>query len=235
MKKNIKKQKAFRESTCPRYTLLNGIQNIINEVHAKFDESVELHINLGIDTKKSDQQIRSSIILPNGVGKNPKILAIINEKTSGIINELDVYKFGGIEIVNEIYNGGKIDFDIVITTPDMMLQLGKIARILGPRGLMPSLKNGTVGPDIKAMVLDIKKGRVEFRADKYGIVHCPLGKVSFGEEKLLENARFLITKILDMKPPTSKGKYIKEINICSTMGIGYNIISNNIQMERISI
>jgi large subunit ribosomal protein L1 len=187
--------------------------------YAKFDETVELSFRLGVDPKHADQMVRGTVVLPHGLGKTKKVLVIAGGEKQKEAQEAGADEVGGEEIVERI-QGGWMDFEAVVATPDMMRAVGKLGKVLGPRGLMPNPKTGTVTVDIARAVREIKAGKVEFRVDKTGIVHAPVGKVSFASGALLDNARALAESILKAKPAAAKGKYVKSVTICSTMGPG---------------
>jgi large subunit ribosomal protein L1 len=191
---------------------------ILKEVKkTKFDESVELHIQLGIDPKQSSQIVRGSCVLPYGTGKTKKVCVLAKGEKVKEAQESGADYFGSEELVEKISKGW-IDFDVLIATPDMMKDLAKLGKILGPKGLMPNPKAGTVTNELKKVVEEVKKGRIEFRNDDYGIIHCPVGKISFDTEKLVENVKTLIETIIKLKPAQSKGEYLRSIFITTTMG-----------------
>lgn len=191
---------------------------------AKFDETVEAHFRLGIDTRKADQNIRGSISLPHGTGKTVRVAVFAEGAQAEQAAEAGADVIGSDELIAQIQKG-EINFDAAIATPMMMAKVGRIGKILGPRGLMPNPKLGTVTMDVAKMVSELKAGRVEYRADRYGICHVPLGKVSFDEQKLVENYAALYTEILRVKPASAKGKYVKSISVSSTMGPGVKVDS----------
>ena len=195
------------------YTVEEGVKIVKDNAKAKFDETVELHVKLGIDTKKADQQVRSTVALPHGTGKTKRIAVIAEAQNAG------ADKVGCEDIVDEVLKG-KIDFDVLVATPDTMKDLAKAAKILGPRGLMPNPKSGTVTFDLANTIKALKAGRIEFKADAYGIVHAIIGKASFDTTKLAENAKAVLETILRVKPSTSKGVYVQSISLSSTMGPG---------------
>lgn len=187
---------------------------------AKFDETVELHVKLGVDGRHADQQVRGAIVLPNGTGKSVRVLAICKPEKEEEAKAAGADFVGGEEMVQKIQSENWMDFDVLITTPDMMGQVGRLGRLLGPRGLMPNPKAGTVTPDIGKAVTDAKAGKIEYRLDKTNIIHCPIGKVSFGPEKLTENYNALMGAIVKAKPASAKGQYIRSCVAASTMGPG---------------
>ena len=189
----------------------------------KFDETVELSVRLGVDPKHSDQMVRGTVILPHGLGrKSKRMLVIANTKKQREAREAGADEIGGDELVERIM-GGWTDFDAVVATPDMMRAVGKLGKVLGPRGLMPNPKTGTVTLDVTKAVQEIKAGKVEFRVDKAGVVHAPVGKISFAAERLVANAHALMDTIVKAKPSAAKGKYLKSVTMSSTMGPGVSI------------
>ena len=190
---------------------------------AKFDETVELHVKLGVDGRHADQQVRGAIVLPNGTGKSVRVLAICKPEKEEEAKAAGADFVGGEEMVQKIQSENWMDFDVLITTPDMMGQVGRLGRLLGPRGLMPNPKAGTVTPDIGKAVTDAKAGKIEYRLDKTNIIHCPIGKVSFGAEKLNDNFNALMGAIIKAKPAAAKGQYVKSCVAASTMGPGVKV------------
>ena len=190
---------------------------------AKFDETIEIHIRLGVDSRHADQQVRGAVVLPNGTGKNVKVLVFA--KGDNVQKALDAGAdyAGGAEYADKIMQENWFDFDVVIASPDMMGVIGKLGKVLGPKGLMPSPKAGTVTPDVARAVTEAKAGKIEYRLDKTNIIHCPIGKASFGTEKLTENFNTLVGAVLKAKPAAAKGQYIKSCVIASTMGPGIKI------------
>ena len=190
---------------------------------AKFDETVEVHVKLGVDSRHADQQVRGAIVLPNGTGKTVRVLAICKADKAKDAEEAGAEFVGAEEMVQKIQNENWMDFDVLITTPDMMGMVGRLGRILGPRGLMPNPKAGTVTPDIGKAVREAKAGKIEYRLDKTNIIHCPIGKVSFGVEKLQENFDTLMDAIVKAKPAAAKGQYVRSCVVSATMGPGVKI------------
>jgi large subunit ribosomal protein L1 len=187
---------------------------------AKFDETVELHMRLGVDPKHADQMVRGTVVLPNGLGKSKKVLVIASGDKLREATEAGADIVGGEDMVQKIQTENWTDFDAVIATPDMMRSVGKLGKVLGPRGLMPNPKTGTVTQDVANAVKEVKAGKVEFRVDKTGVIHVPFGKLSFASDKLLENANTLLQAVVKAKPAAAKGKYVRSVTICSTMGPG---------------
>ncbi|MDY2783013.1 MAG: 50S ribosomal protein L1 [Candidatus Pseudoruminococcus sp.] len=185
---------------------------------AKFDETVEVHVRLGVDNRHADQQVRGAIVLPNGTGKTVRVLAICKGDNVALAQEAGAEYVGAEEFTTKIQNEGWMDFDVLITTPDMMGLVGRLGKVLGPRGLMPNPKAGTVTPDIAKAIKEAKAGKIEYRLDKTNIIHCPIGKVSFGAEKVSENFDALLDAIIKAKPAAAKGQYVKSIAVTTTMG-----------------
>jgi len=204
------------------YTLEEALPLVKAMKFAKFDETVEVAIRLGVDPKHADQMVRGTVVLPHGLGKSKRVLVIAGAEKQKDAQEAGADITGGDEIVEKIL-GGWMDFDAVVATPDMMRGVGRLGKVLGPRGLMPNPKTGTVTTDITKAVREIKAGKVEFRVDKTGIVHAPIGKSSFETEKLVANAHALVDSVVKAKPPAAKGKYLKSVTVSSTMGPGVRI------------
>jgi len=199
------------------YQLPDAMQLVSKIAFAKFDETVEVTMVLGVDPRKADQMVRGTVVLPNGLGKSKRVCVIATGEKQREAREAGAEEVGGEELVDRI-KGGWLDFDAVIATPDVMKQVGTLGKILGPRGLMPNPKTGTVTFDVAKAVQETKAGKVEYRVDKTGVIHAPIGKVSFGSQKLLENAKVLIDAVIKAKPQTAKGRYVKGMHLCSTMG-----------------
>jgi large subunit ribosomal protein L1 len=203
-----------------KYTLEDAITKLKEIAFAKFDETVELTMWLGVDPRKADQLVRGTIVLPNGLGgKDKKVVVIAQGDKLREAEEAGADITGGDDLVEKI-KGGWVDFDALIATPDMMGKVGQLGKILGPRGLMPNPKTGTVTMDVKTAIEETKAGKVEYRVDKTGVIHSPVGKVSFDDAKLLENTRVLISAVMKAKPTTAKGRYLKKINLAATMSPG---------------
>ena len=193
---------------------------------AKFDETVELHVRLGVDSRHADQQVRGAIVLPHGTGKNVRVIAICKGDAAKAAEAAGAMMVGDSDLIAKIQNEGFIDFDVLVTTPDMMGQVGRLGKILGPRGLMPNPKAGTVTPDIGRAVTEAKAGKIEYRLDKQNIIHVPVGKASFGPEKLSENMKAVMGDIVKAKPAAAKGQYIKSVIVATTMGPGVKVNGN---------
>lgn len=220
-KKYLESKKAY-DST-KEYELEEALKIVEQSAKAKFDETVELHLKLGVDSRHADQQVRGTIILPHGTGKTQKILAFVKEDRIDEAIEAGADYAGGAELAEKIQKENWLDFDVVIATPDMMATVGKVARILGPQGLMPNPKTGTVTMDVKQAIEEVKAGKVEYRTDKANLIHVPTGKISFGNEKLAENIRALLTAVVKDKPAAAKGRYIRSVTVTSTMGPGVKL------------
>ena len=192
---------------------------------AKFDETVELHVRLGVDSRHADQQVRGAVVLPNGTGKDVRVIAIAKGDAAKAAEEAGAMMVGDADLVAKIQNEGFIDFDVLVTTPDMMGLVGRLGKVLGPRGLMPNPKAGTVTPDVGRAVTEAKAGKIEYRLDKANIIHVPIGKASFGAEKLGQNLSVVMEAIVKAKPAAAKGQYIKSATVASTMGHGIKLNS----------
>jgi large subunit ribosomal protein L1 len=223
MKKAGKHVESARKKVEARpYKLAEAAELIKKTHHTKFNETVELAINLGVDPKHSDQVVRGTVVLPNGLGKTVRVLVLASGEKQREATEAGAEFVGGDDMVQKIMEGWT-DYDAVIATPDMMRSAGKLGKVLGPRGLMPNPKTGTVTADVTKAVKETKAGKVEFRVDKAGIVHCPIGKINFDAQKLTENAHALINAVVKAKPAAAKGKYVKRITLTSTMGPGISV------------
>ena len=210
------------------YDADEALDLVVKTSTAKFDETVEVHVKLGVDSRHADQQVRGAIVLPNGTGKSVKILAICKGDNVKLAQEAGADYVGAEEFTQKIQQEGWMDFDVLITTPDMMGLVGRLGKVLGPRGLMPNPKAGTVTPDIAKAIKEAKAGKIEYRLDKTNIIHCPIGKSSFGTEKLLENFNTLLEAIVKAKPAAAKGQYIKSCAVTSTMGPGVRVNPNKV-------
>ena len=196
---------------------------------AKFDETVEIHVKLGVDSRHADQQVRGAVVLPNGTGKNVRVLVFAREGKAEEAKAAGADYVGAEDLVQKIQSENWFDFDIVVATPDMMGVVGRIGKTLGPKGLMPNPKAGTVTPDVTKAINEIKSGKIEYRLDKTNIIHCPLGKASFGPEKLTENFNALMGAIVKARPAAAKGQYLRSVTIATTMGPGIKINSSKIE------
>ncbi len=205
------------------YDANEAMNLVVANAKAKFDETVELHIRLGIDPRQADQQVRGVLVLPNGTGKTKKVLVVAKGERADAAQAAGADFVGAEEMIQKIQTENWFGFDVMITTPDMMGVVGRIGRLLGPKGLMPNPKSGTVTMDVAKAVAEVKAGKVEYRLDKTAIIHCPIGKKSFGSEKLLENFNALMDAIVKAKPAAAKGQYIKSVTLTSTMGPGVKV------------
>ena len=227
----MKHGKKYNESaklieTGKLYDLGDACDMAIKSATAKFDETVEIHVRLGVDSRHADQQVRGAVVLPNGTGKTVRTLVLTKgDKAKEALDAGSDY-VGAEELVAKIQNEGWLDFDVVIATPDMMGMVGRLGKVLGPRGLMPTPKAGTVTPDVAKAVTEAKAGKIEYRLDKTNIIHCPVGKVSFGKEKLEENIDTLMNAIAKAKPAAAKGQYIKSCTVATTMGPGIKVATS---------
>src|ERR1700733_1331899 len=218
-----KYQAALKQVEARDYPLNQAVPLLQKIKFAKFDETVEIHMRLGVDPKHADQMVRGTVIMPNGLGKSKTVLVIASGDKLREATEAGADLVGGEDMVNKIQSEGWTAFDAVIATPDMMRSVGKLGKVLGPRGLMPNPKTGTVTVDVAKAIKEIKAGKVEFRVDKTGIIHAPVGKLSFAAPKLVENASSLITAVIKAKPAVAKGKYVRSATLCSSMGPGIAI------------
>ena len=205
------------------YDTNEAMDLVVKIATAKFDETVELHVKLGVDSRHADQQVRGAIVLPHGTGKTQRVLVFAKAAKADEAREAGADYVGEMDLVEKIQKENWFDFDVVVATPDMMGVVGRLGKVLGPKGLMPSPKAGTVTPDVAKAVTEIKAGKVEYRLDKTNIIHCPIGKVSFGAEKLSDNLNALMTAIVKAKPAAAKGQYVKSCVAASTMGPGVKV------------
>ena len=205
------------------YDPKEGLELICKTASAKFDETVELHVKLGVDSRHADQQVRGAIVLPNGTGKSVRVLVFAKGDKADAAREAGADYVGDMDLVEKIQKENWFEFDVVVASPDMMGVVGRLGKVLGPKGLMPSPKAGTVTPDVAKAVKEVKAGKIEYRLDKTNIIHCPLGKVSFGVEKLEENFNALMGAIIKAKPAAAKGQYVRSCVVASTMGPGVKV------------
>ena len=223
-KKYAESVKSYEHSKA--YEPKEAVALTLSTAKAKFDETIELHVRLGVDPRQADQQVRGVLVLPNGTGKTKKVLVIAKGAKADEALAAGADYVGAEEMVQRIQKDNWFDFDVVITTPDMMGVVGRIGRVLGPKGLMPNPKSGTVTMDVTRAVKEVKAGKVEYRLDKTAIIHCPIGKKSFGEEKITENFTALMDAIVKAKPAAAKGQYIKSVTLSATMGPGVKVYYN---------
>ena len=206
-----------------QYEAEAAVATVLETAKAKFDETIELHVRLGVDPRQADQQVRGVLVLPHGTGKTKRVLVIAKGAKADAALAAGAEYVGAEELIAKI-QGGWFDFDVMITTPDMMGMVGRIGRLLGPKGLMPNPKSGTVTMDVEKAIAEVKAGKVEYRLDKTAIIHCPIGKKSFGKEKLVENYTALMDAIIKAKPSAAKGTYLKSVTLASTMGPGVKVV-----------
>ena len=223
-KKYAESVKSYEHSKA--YDPKEAVALALSTAKAKFDETIELHVRLGVDPRQADQQVRGVLVLPNGTGKTKRVLVIAKGAKADEALAAGADYVGAEEMVQRIQKENWFDFDVVITTPDMMGVVGRIGRVLGPKGLMPNPKSGTVTMDVTRAVKEVKAGKVEYRLDKTAIIHCPIGKKSFGEEKIEENFNALMDAIVKAKPAAAKGQYIKSVTLSATMGPGVKVYYN---------
>ena len=226
-KKYLEAAKKYDKQT--QYTPAEALGKVIEMAPAKFDETVEVHVRLGVDGRHADQQVRGAIVLPHGTGKTVRVLVFAKGDKAKEAEAAGADYVGAEDMVQKIQQESWFDFDAVVATPDMMGIVGRLGRVLGPKGLMPNPKSGTVTPDVTRAINDIKAGKVEYRLDRFNIIHCPIGKVSFGPEKLGENFRTLIGAIIKAKPAAAKGQYLRSVTMASTMGPGVKV--NTLRVE----
>ena len=208
-----------------QYEANEAVAAVLETAKAKFDETIELHVRLGVDSRHADQQVRGVLVLPHGTGKTKRVLVIAKGAKADAAQAAGADFVGAEELIAKIQNENWFDFDVMITTPDMMGMVGRIGRILGPKGLMPNPKSGTVTMDVEKAIKEVKAGKVEYRLDKTAIIHCPIGKKSFGQEKLVENYTALMDAIIKAKPAAAKGTYLKSVTLASTMGPGVKVVT----------
>ena len=220
-KKYVESRKLIDSSAL--YDITEAIELCTKTGKAKFDETVEVHVRLGVDSRHADQQVRGAVVLPNGTGKKVRVMVFAKNDAAKAAEAAGAEYVGGEEYMQKIMNENWMDFDVVIATPDMMGIVGRLGKILGPRGLMPNPKAGTVTPDAAKAVTEAKAGKIEYRLDKTNIIHCPIGKASFGQEKLLDNFNALVGAIIKAKPAAAKGQYVRSCVVASTMGPGVKI------------
>ena len=223
-----KRGKTYKESAklidrAALYDVQEAFDLALQTSKAKFDETIEVHVKLGVDGRHADQQVRGAIVLPHGTGKTKRVLVFAKGEKEKEAEAAGAEFVGGQELADKIKNENWFDFDVVVATPDMMGTVGKLGKILGPKGLMPNPKSGTVTMDLERAIKEIKAGKVEYRLDKTNIIHCPLGKVSFGSEKLVENFKALMEAIVKAKPAAAKGQYLRSVTIATTMGPGVKL------------
>ena len=231
--------KKYKDSTklidrSVQYDVADAMGLVVKAAPAKFDETVEIHIKLGVDSRHADQQVRGAIVLPNGTGKTRKVLVFAKDAKVDEALAAGADYAGGMELVEKITKENWFDFDVVVATPDMMGVVGRLGKILGPKGLMPNPKAGTVTMNVEQAIKDSKAGRIEYRLDKTNIIHCPLGKASFGAEKIQDNFNTLMTAVLKAKPAAAKGQYVRSCVVASTMGPGVKINPAKLTLETIA-
>ena len=224
----MKRGKRYRELSklidrSVSYDSADAIRLVQETGKAKFDEMVELHVRLGVDSRHADQQVRGAVVLPHGTGRTKRVLVFAKGPKAEEALAAGAEFVGAEDLVEKITKENWFDFDVVVATPDMMGVVGRLGKILGPKGLMPNPKSGTVSMDVTKAINDIKAGKIEYRLDKTNIIHCPIGKVSFGQQKLEENFKVIMDAIIKAKPSASKGQYLKNVSLCSTMGPGIRI------------
>ncbi|MBO5364752.1 MAG: 50S ribosomal protein L1 [Clostridia bacterium] len=211
------------------YDPAEALELVCKTATAKFDETVELHVKLGVDSRHADQQVRGAVVLPNGTGKTVRVLVFAREGKADEAKAAGADYVGAEELAQKIQTENWFDFDVVVATPDMMGVVGRIGRILGPKGLMPNPKAGTVTPDVAKAIEEIKSGKIEYRLDKSNIIHCPIGKASFGGEKISANFNALMGAIVKAKPAAAKGQYLRSVTVASTMGPGIKLNPNKVE------
>ena len=225
-KKYLDSAKAYDRAK--QYEVGEAVDVVLGNAKAKFDETIELHVRLGVDPKQADQQVRGVIVLPNGTGKNVRVLVLAKGEKADAATAAGADYVGAEELVTKIQKENWFEFDTVITTPDMMGVVGRIGKLLGPKGLMPNPKSGTVTMDVAKAIADVKAGKVEYRLDKQAIIHCAIGKKSFGKDKLVENYNALTDAIIKAIPAAAKGQYVKSVTLTSTMGPGVKVVPKGV-------
>ena len=220
-KRNVELAKLVDRATL--YDPSDAVKLVIETGKAKFDETVELHVRLGVDSRHADQQVRGAVVLPHGTGRTKRVLVLAKGPKADEAKEAGAEFVGDDDMIDKIQKENWFDFDVIIATPDMMGKLGRLGKVLGPKGLMPNPKAGTVTMDVTKAVNEVKAGKIEYRLDKSNIIHCPVGKVSFGAEKIEENVKALMEAIIKAKPAAAKGQYIKSCSLASTMGPGIKV------------
>lgn len=208
------------------YEADEALNLVVSAAKAKFDETVEMHVRLGVDSRHADQQVRGAVVLPHGTGKKIRVLVFAKGDKAGIAEKAGADYVGAEDMVTKIQKDNWFDFDVIVATPDMMGLVGRLGKVLGPKGLMPNPKSGTVTTDVEKAIKEIKAGKIEYRLDKTNIIHCPIGKVSFGQKKLIDNYSVLMDAILKAKPAAAKGQYLKSVVVSSTMGPGVKLRAN---------
>ena len=224
----MKRGKSYIESTklidsTKLYDVDEAMEAVTKAARAKFDETVEIHVKLGVDSRHADQQVRGAVVLPHGTGKTTRVLVFAKNAKAEEAEAAGADFVGGEELIPKIQNENWFEYDVVVATPDMMGVVGRLGRVLGPKGLMPNPKAGTVTMDVAKAIAEIKAGKIEYRLDKTNIIHCPIGKVSFGKEKLVENFNTLMGAVIKAKPAAAKGQYVRSCTVASTMGPGVKI------------
>lgn len=225
-KKHVESSKVYDKKVF--YTNKEALELCIKTAKAKFDETVEVHVRLGVDSRHADQQVRGAVVLPNGTGKKIKVLAICRGENERLAKEAGADYVGAEDMIAKIQNENWLGFDVLVTTPDMMALVGRLGKVLGPRGLMPNPKAGTVSANIAGAIREVKAGKIEYRLDKTNIMHCSIGKASFGVDKLVENFETLLDAVIKAKPEAAKGQYIRSCVVSSTMGPGIKINPNKV-------
>lgn len=231
----MKKGKTYKESLSKvdrlrQYEVTDAIDLCIETSKAKFDETIEMHLRLGVDSRHADQQVRGAVVLPNGTGRNIRVAVIARNEGAQAAIEAGAEIVGDEDLVNRILSENFMEFDVVITTPDMMSIVARLGRLLGPRGLMPNPRAGTVTADVARAVTEAKAGKIEYRLDRSNIIHCPIGKASFGTEKLIENFETLLRAVIAARPSAARGQYIRSCVICATMGPGIKVSTGRYMM-----